>query len=363
MAQVFAARLSPRWLTLLATLTAAIACQGDGGNGPTPPPPPPTISKVGADPIDIVAGIEFGDSLRVEVLASGGTPRAGVTVTFAVSEGSGSIAPTSVVTNAQGRAAARFTTGTRVGTNTATATLATGGSVSFTTVTIPGPATQIAFRQRIVTADINTSFTPDLTATDANGNAVPPSRLALFAKTPTIASPGANGAVTVIRTGQTFIVASSTGGGPPDSVLVVAVAPNGALISGDLARFDLRTDSTFTVALSIDLRTGPDKLGAATVRVRWDPTLLEFVSHAEGSPNVGAFVNTTNAGNGILTLAVANAAGLAGKTELVRLTLKTRSTVGKSGALAISALEVFSAGSFTDLLPRTTAVSHPLVLR
>jgi hypothetical protein len=74
-------------------------------------------------------------------------------------------------------------------------------------------------------------------------------------------------------------------------------------------------------------------------------------------------VNVANAAAGLITLAVANASGFGGRTELVRLTMRTLTTVGAAGTLAVTTTELFSAGAFADLLPRTTAVTHPLVLR
>jgi hypothetical protein len=104
-------------------------------------------------------------------------------------------------------------------------------------------------------------------------------------------------------------------------------------------------------------------LGATTITIRWDPTQLTFVSHAEGATGVGALVNASSVSQGVLTLAVASASGIPGRIELRRLTFKAASTVGKSGTLRIATSEVFAAGTFNDLLPRTTSVTYPLSIR
>src|SRR6266550_1543677 len=97
------------------------------------------VAKVGGDPVKVVAGESFPDSIRVIVSDGASFPKYGVRVAFAVTAGGGSIAPAIVTTDAKGRAAAKFTTGMAIGTNTATATVAGLPVVSFTTTTVTAP--------------------------------------------------------------------------------------------------------------------------------------------------------------------------------------------------------------------------------
>src|ERR1700680_4973984 len=81
--------------------------------------PPAVIAKVGTDATSVVAGASFSALIRVRVSDSSAFPVFGVTVAFAVTSGGGSVTPTEVVTDVNGQAAAKFITGTTVGTNTA----------------------------------------------------------------------------------------------------------------------------------------------------------------------------------------------------------------------------------------------------
>lgn len=108
-----------------------------------------------------------------------GTPVSGLTVTFAVTGGGGSITGASAVTNGSGIAAVgSWTLGTTAGTNTLTATRAglTGSPVTFTATGTVGPLTnflvEAAGGGNIGTQTANVAFNIRITARDANGNTV-----------------------------------------------------------------------------------------------------------------------------------------------------------------------------------------------
>jgi hypothetical protein len=316
---------------------------------------------VGALPTATAAGSAVGDSIRVRVVDGSGNTKAGMSVSFAVTAGGGAVSPGSVLTDAQGRAAARFVTDPKVGVNTATAMIAGTAPVTFSVTTIAGPAATIAIKERIIIADAGQRVAPTITASDANGNVVPAAQMTFTARTPSVVSITADGAVVGVGLAQTFVVASSSL--TADSVLVVVTNPNGPVLESDLTRLDVAHDTTFTIPVVLDMRTSGEKLGATTITIRWDPSQLALVSQVDGSSNVGALVNATNVGQGVLTLAVASAAGFPGRLELRRLTFKAASVIGKSGKLQLATSEVSGAGTFTDLLGKTTAVTYPLSTR
>jgi hypothetical protein len=282
-------------------------------------------------------------------------------VSFAVTAGGGSVSPASAVTDAQGRAASRFVTDPKIGVNTATATIAGSAPVTFTLTTVAGPAKTLSIKERIVIVDAGQRVTPTITAVDANGNVVPNTQIDFAARTPSVVTLTSDGGIVGIGLAQTFVVASSSL--TSDSILVVVTAPNGPVLETDLSRLDIAHDTSFTIPVVIDMRTSGEKLGATTVTIRWDPSQLTMVSQVDGSTGVGALVNANGAPQGVLTLAVASATGFPGRIELRRITFKAASTVGKAGKLQLSASEVSGAGTFTDLLSRTTAVTYPLSTR
>lgn len=316
---------------------------------------------VGSVPTSVAAGSSVGDSIRVRVVDAGGNPKSGATVSFAVTAGAGSVAPGTAVTDAQGRAAARFVSDVKVGVNTATATFGGSAPVSFSVTTIAGPAATLSIKERIIIADAAQVVHPTITAVDANGNVVPPTQLTFTARTPAVVTITADGGIVGIGLAQTFVVASSTLAS--DSVLAVITNPNGPVLGTDMTRLDVAHDTTFTVPILLDMRTSGEKLGATTVAIRWDPAQLTMLSQIDGASGVGAIANATSAAQGQLTLAVASAAGFTGRIELRRVTFKVASTVGRTGNLQLSLNELSGAGTFTDLLARSTAITYPLSIR
>lgn len=102
---------------------------------------PTEIVKVSGDGQTALAGQALPSPLVVQVNDAGGSAIAGATVTFAVTEGDGSIGTATVTTGSSGTAATSFTTGTIAGsTQTIVATIATTAlSVSFAAVAAPDP--------------------------------------------------------------------------------------------------------------------------------------------------------------------------------------------------------------------------------
>src|SRR5581483_7110774 len=103
---------------LLLTSAMFVAC----GGGEVAAPKFSIAAITAVSPVS--AGASVSDSVRVRVTDGSGNPKAGIAVSFAITAGGGSISPATAVTDAQGRAAARFVTDTKIGVNTATATIA-----------------------------------------------------------------------------------------------------------------------------------------------------------------------------------------------------------------------------------------------
>jgi hypothetical protein len=347
-----------RRLTWFGVPLALAAC---GGGGEPTAPPTFTLQVTGAAPASVVAGSSFGDSIRVRVVDGGGNPKAGTSVVFAVTAGAGSVSPASAVSDAQGRAAARFVTDPKIGVNTASASITGSAPVAFTITTIAGPAKSLAIKERILIVDAGQRVNPTITAVDSNGNAVPNTQIDFTARTQSVVSVTSDGGIVGTGLAETFVVASSPFAS--DSVLVVVTTPGGPVLQSDFSRLDLARDTSFTVPIVLDMRTSGEKLGATTITIRWNTSQLTMVSQVDGSSGVGAFVNANNVSQGVLTLAAASAAGFSGRVELRRITFKAAPSPGVAGQLQLSASELSGAGTFTNLLSKTTAVVYPLSTR
>jgi hypothetical protein len=158
-----AAGLSGSPLTFSATGTAAVAT---------------SIAKNAGDNQTGVAGQALATTPSVKVTDASGNPAAGVSVTFAVATGAGSVAGASVATNANGIAApTSWTLGTTAGGNSLTATSAglSGSPVTFTATGTAGTASALQkFAGDAQTAQVSTAVAtkPSVKLVDAHGNAV-----------------------------------------------------------------------------------------------------------------------------------------------------------------------------------------------
>ena len=148
----------------LALLAFLPAC---GGDGPTPPEQrvPAALEVVSGGGQTGAAGAELADPVRVRVTDARGRPVPGASVTFAVTQGGGSVEPSTAATDADGRAETRWTLGPQAGQAQAlgAAVFAAGGAGA--------PLAQAS--------------------ATATANAGPPAAVALVAGDPQAAPPGA----------------------------------------------------------------------------------------------------------------------------------------------------------------------------
>jgi hypothetical protein len=107
---------------------------------------PTQLTKISGDGQNAVAGAVVAEPLVVEVRDALGNPVTGATVVFAISQGGGSVDPTSVTTSSDGRASTTLTMGPRVGTPllVSASIPATATAVSFTATALAGPPASIS---------------------------------------------------------------------------------------------------------------------------------------------------------------------------------------------------------------------------
>jgi hypothetical protein len=201
-----------------------------------------------------------------------------------------------------------------------------------------------------------------VTVADAFGNPITPVSGVDYVSRNTAVAVTAGSTVTGLRRGQTIVVAQlASNTAVRDSMLLVVSVPAGPVLEANIIGFEVNADVTTTVTISMDMRTSGELLGSTRVQVTWDPTVLTYLSDAEGAQSVGATVNNSGAASGTFTLAVASSSGFPGRVELRRLTFRTSATVGRSGSLALSTSELNGVSpNFTNLRPKTVAVSYPV---
>ncbi len=138
---------------------------------------PTIVVKSPTDPQTATAGGSVPVAPAVRVTDALGNGVAGVSVTFSVTEGGGSLGTTAATTDSAGDASSGgWTLGTLRGTNTVTATPGTLSAVTFTAIGVAGAPTAVTISTgdgQSVTAGSAVPIPPAVLVSDANGNPVP----------------------------------------------------------------------------------------------------------------------------------------------------------------------------------------------
>jgi hypothetical protein len=137
---------------------------------------PAIVAIVSGDGQTGVAGDQLASALVVQINDRLETAVPGISVTFAVIDGGGTLGNTSATSGADGQVSTTWTLGTTVGTNQAEASI-TGGAVParFTATGITGPASAVSVAggdNQFAVVDMAVDVAPAVLVEDANGNPV-----------------------------------------------------------------------------------------------------------------------------------------------------------------------------------------------
>lgn len=252
------------------------------------------------------------------------------------------------------------------GTYTATVPVtATGASNSPRTITVtfvvgsPAPASVSFASQQVILAQAATAPT-SATVKDAGGSAMSGVAVTYTSRTPTVATVSNAGVITGVAAGQAVIVVNVS---PTiaDSLLAVVTTPGAPVLISSLNSFNVVANATVTVSIYVDMNGSTKKLSSGQVDVLFSPTQLTYQSNAAGA-GVAATVNAAGAATGTIRLSFADATGMSGKVELLKITFKAGATAGTTGTFALTATEL-NASDFSNLLPSTVKVTQPLIVR
>jgi hypothetical protein len=222
-------------------------------------------------------------------------------------------------------------------------------------------ATTISFARGVEIVDVGATKAAPASVKGQDGSVLG-EPVTYTSRTPAIATVSSAGTITGVAAGQVVIVASAqSNAAVSDSILAVVAAAGGPVVLSSVAKFRYPTDTTFTVSVFVDMNSSTKRLGSTTIDVEWNPAQLQFLSVSNGGSGVSPTTNTSNTSTGKLVLAMADVAGFTGRVELLRITFKT-SSAPSSGELKLTAREL-NATDYTDLLPLTAFVTHPLSVR
>ncbi|MGD8700174.1 MAG: Ig-like domain-containing protein, partial [Gemmatimonadales bacterium] len=134
-----------------------------------------SVEKVQGDGQTGAAATALSDSIVVRVRDANGNLVSGQSVSFAITQGGGSVSPASVATDLQGRAATEWTLGAELGDNTLEVTVGALALVTFNATGELGPPTLISIEAgdgQSATVGAAVVAQPTVKVTDAGGNPV-----------------------------------------------------------------------------------------------------------------------------------------------------------------------------------------------
>jgi len=264
---------SPQTFTATGTAGAATSVVASAGDGQSA-----TVGTAVATDPSVLVRDQFNN------------PVAGVTVTFAVSSGGGSVTGGSQLTNASGIATvASWTLGAVAGTNTLTATVGALTPATFTATGTAGAAANVAINAgdgQSATVATAVAVDPSVLVTDAGGNPV-------SGVTVTFAVTGGGGAVTgatqLTNAGGVATVTSWTLG---NSVGANTLSATVASVGG----VNFTATGTAAAAANLAMSAGNGQTAPAGSAVAVDPAVL--VTDQFGNPVAGTSVTFAVAGGG-----------------------------------------------------------------
>lgn len=265
---------------------------------------PVTLTVVAGEPrhialtTDLPANPVVGTSypIAVTVTDAYGNPVAGAAVAFARTAGAGTVTPASATTDALGIAGAEFVLGTTVGTNSATARMATIDSVvSVSRRSVAAPAARIVAKTDLPASPVvGTAYPIAVTVTDTYDNPVAGVSVS-FAKTSGTGSvtPASGTTDTLGAAGASFTIGTALG---TNTATATASSLQGSPVTFSRAGVAAAPASITT------LGTAPAELVAGAA---WPDSLRVLVKDTYDNPVRGATVAFATTGGGSVSPASA----------------------------------------------------------
>jgi hypothetical protein len=229
----------------LGALVTMAACAGADSAAPSHDPPAALAAVSPVVPTAPV-GTSVPGGLVVRVADAAGRPVEGATVAFAVTLGNGSTSPRIAVTDANGRAATDWTTGTVVGANEVTASVSgVDVPVKFATTGVAGAVSAIMLSTRNARLVVGTDTARfSAKSLDVFGNVTAPTPTYVV-RDPSLVTVDSSGLIRAERRGSsTYVVAAA--GGVSDSVRVTVLSAGQSVCTGLVDPLELSVGQVLT---------------------------------------------------------------------------------------------------------------------
>ncbi len=202
--------------------------------------------------------------------------------------------------------------------------------------------------------DVGSSYTPALSARDGQGQVVPTGNVSYASRATSVATVDAQGRVSAVGEGTTWVVAAGTTSA--DSVFVIVpVNAAGPVLRSDVTTTVGTAGTAMTVNIYLDSRS--TSVGAVSVAVGYTTAQSVFgsVSWTFAAGVVGASVNS-----GVIRASAAAANALPVQVPLLQLRL-TPIRTNSSGTITLTVTEIVAPDG-ANLLPITTSTRIPVVV-
>jgi adhesin/invasin len=285
------------------------------------------VAASGGDNQTAPVGTAVAVPPSVLVTDGSGNPVSGVSVTFAVASGGGTVDPTTpVATNAAGIAAVTsWTLGTTAGTNTVTATVSGLTPVTFTATGTAGAAsgatTTIEVAPASVTADGVSTAVVTVTVRDASGNP----------------RTGGGDLVELVTTLGTLSAVTDEGDGTYTATLTSGTSTGTATITGTVNALAITDDAVvgFTAGPAVAYEVTVDDLSpVAGTDITVTAQLIDAFGNPVAQESVEVTWSSTNGGSFSSLTSLTNASGIATVTFTTETTPSTAHVVTASDSSA-----------------------------
>ena len=201
------------------------ACGGGGGGGHKQPPVPASITIVSGNGQSGTIGTELPAPLTVSVTDSGSRPVSGVTVSWAVTTGGGTVTPASGTTDGSGTTSARWRLGPAPGVNQLTALVAGLTPATFNATAAAGATATVTVSSTVERIYEGDTVQLVATAKDAAGNVLTGKSAAWSSDSPSSFPVSSSGELQAWGYGPATVTASIDGvsGALPLSIVPIEV--------------------------------------------------------------------------------------------------------------------------------------------
>ncbi|MEO7454625.1 MAG: Ig-like domain-containing protein [Gemmatimonadaceae bacterium] len=203
--------------------------------------------------------------------------------------------------------------------------------------------------------DVASSFAPALSARDGQGVPTATGAVSYGSRATSVATVNAQGAITAVGEGATWVVV--TGTTSADSVFVVVpVSATGPVLRSDLTTTTWKVGDAVTANVYLDTRTTP--VGAVTIALGYSnntSTVFSGVAFTVAAGAVGATVNP-----GVIRVTAASATQLTGQVPLIQFRFSTP-RANSSGVITLTVTEIVAPDG-SNLLARTTSTRIPVIV-